>query len=158
MLWVQLRAPYGMIESGPDAYDAFNCRSLFAKEPLVIGLFCGDWPIKIRHMMGEGGQDAHDTFNCTSLFAKGPLVIGLFCEKWPRKIRYATHLGHSLGPLYSVWPSPIAFLIFLGQFPQKSPIISGSFADNDLQLQDSYGSWALCGLLWVIAALSLSVC
>ena len=29
-----------------------RCRSLFAKEPLIIGLFCGKWPVKIRHPMG----------------------------------------------------------------------------------------------------------
>jgi len=70
-----------MVESGQDAYDAFNCRSLSAKGPLVIGLFCGNRPTKIRHPMVEGCQDAQDTFNCRSLFAKGPLVIGLFCGK-----------------------------------------------------------------------------
>jgi len=29
-----------------------SCRLFFAKEPLIIGLFCGRWPIKIRHPMG----------------------------------------------------------------------------------------------------------
>ena len=28
-----------------------SCRSFFTKEPLIIGLFCGKWPIKIRHPM-----------------------------------------------------------------------------------------------------------
>jgi len=37
------------VESGEDAEDALSCRSLSAKEPLIIGLFCGKWPIKIRH-------------------------------------------------------------------------------------------------------------
>jgi len=32
--------------------DALRCRSLFAKEPLIIGPFCGKWPPKIRHPMG----------------------------------------------------------------------------------------------------------
>ena len=28
-----------------------NCRFLSAKEPLIIGFFCGKWPAKIRHPM-----------------------------------------------------------------------------------------------------------
>ena len=28
-----------------------SCRSCSAKEPLIIGLFCGKWPEKIRHPM-----------------------------------------------------------------------------------------------------------
>jgi len=29
-----------------------GCRSFSEKEPLIIGLFCGKWPTKIRHPMG----------------------------------------------------------------------------------------------------------
>ena len=36
---------------------------------------------------------------------------------------------HSTG-----WQRPIGCFIFMGHFPQKSPIISGSFAKNDMQL------------------------
>ena len=32
--------------------DALSCRSFSAKQPRIIGLFCGKWPIKIRHPMG----------------------------------------------------------------------------------------------------------
>jgi len=34
-----------------DPYDALSHGSLSAKEPLIIGLFCGKWPVKIRHTM-----------------------------------------------------------------------------------------------------------
>jgi len=39
------------IQVGEDAQDAFSCKSLSAKEPLIIGLFCGKCPLKIRHPM-----------------------------------------------------------------------------------------------------------
>jgi len=30
-------------------HNTLSCRSLSAKEPLITGLFCGEWPTKIRH-------------------------------------------------------------------------------------------------------------
>jgi len=41
-----------ILQGGKDPQDALSCRSFFAKEPLITGLFCGKRPVKIRHAMG----------------------------------------------------------------------------------------------------------
>ena len=46
------------------------------------------------------------------------------------------------------WQRGIGFLMCIGLFPQKSPIISGSFAERDLQLKTSYASSPPGTLFW----------
>ena len=52
VLCVRVRERLCISQGGKDPQDAFNCRSLLAKEPWIIGLFCRKWPVKVRHPMG----------------------------------------------------------------------------------------------------------
>jgi len=49
--WFWVLRLLSMVQGVEDAQDASSRRSLFAKEPLIIGLFCVKWRIKKRHPM-----------------------------------------------------------------------------------------------------------
>jgi len=65
----------------------------FAKEPLMIGLFCGKWPIKIRHLHHPVGCLSAFTHVGLSFCKRAQLLVALL-RKVTCNLRHPMHLRH----------------------------------------------------------------
>jgi len=81
--------------------------TIHKKEPLIIGLFCGKWPVYESKpciciyytqfaslSCVQGGKDSYNVSSCRLFSAKEPLIIGLFCGKWPINMSHPMRLRH----------------------------------------------------------------
>ena len=59
---------------------------------------------------------------------------------------------------YTGWQRLQGCLVYIGYFPQKSPIISGSFAKHDMQLKVFYGSSPPCANNCTVENLHIVTC
>ena len=57
-------------QGSEDSQDALSCRLFSAKEPLILGLFYGKRPVKIRHFMG-----LRHPIRCNAMMHVWPVLV-----------------------------------------------------------------------------------
>ena len=86
---------------------------------------------------------SHDSFVCVTCtyVQHDSFICATSCTYIWMSVAHMKSMTHWQVCLTTECKRYIRCLIFIGQFLQKSPMSSGSFAERDLQLKASYGSW-----------------
>jgi len=96
----------------------------------------------------EGGWIRLVVHGCCT-WRRGTVVHGEEAQLYMAKRLLVVSIAMSVGVCINMcvcctWRRGTGSLIFTGHFPSKSPIISGSFTKNNLQLKASYRSLPPC--------------
>jgi len=127
---------------------SFKVQASFVKKPYNKGCILQKGPIISRSLLlvappGDIGNIAYMVYIRGIVIWKGMLCI--ISQLWLASYVFSIDICVlSREDPHTGWRRLMGCPIFIGHFPQKSPVVSGSVAKNDLQLKESYGSLPSC--------------